>query len=481
MGCFFTPKQACFIHECALLFTSILLLIKTGTLNGLSGFSRTLSMSKILLFGAGKSATVLIDFLVQQCAEYDFSLEVVDALPEVAHQKIQDSVQRAHVNDANFIGRSFDINDSAKRLASIESADLVLSLLPPHLHAVVALDCIHLSKSLFTASYVDPAIRQHAASIEANGSLFLYEMGLDPGIDHMSLLSLLDAIRLQGGQPIRVLSHCGGLVAPESDDNPWHYKISWNPRNVVMAGKAGAQYLEKGVVIEKNHAQLFSELRTLYLRDVGEFAFYPNRDSLSYIDRYGLQGIESFQRTTLRHPDFIRGWSELIQLGMIDDERTIEWTTPVTLSQALNQCSPLSTETPPDLRAMLEWLGWSDPTTILPFQSATPAQILQFAMEQKWVLHPTDKDQVVMLHEIDYRVGPETKSMRSWLVDTGVDSVRTAMAKTVGLPLGIAAMQFLTGKWKATGLQIPTLPDIYVPVLEELKKQGIAFEESIDQ
>ena len=438
-------------------------------------------MPKILLFGAGKSATVLIDFLVQRCAAAGFSLEVVDAQPGVAQQKIQESAARARVGDHPFLGQAYDINDPNSRSTSISTADLVLSLLPPQLHAIVAADCIRYGKSLFTASYIDEAIRQQTTAIQAKGILFLYEMGLDPGIDHMSLLSLLEDIRSQGGVPTRVLSHCGGLVAPESDNNPWHYKISWNPRNVVLAGKAGAQYLEQGVVVEKNHAQLFEESRTLHLPSVGDFAFYPNRDSLSYIDRYGLQGIDSFQRTTLRHPDFMRGWSALIAMGMIDEARAIELPPGTTLSDALHQCASIPDGLSPDLRSMLAWLGWSDQSTLVPFRTGTPASILQFAMEHKWVLNPEDKDQVVMLHEIEYRIGTEKKRLRSWLVDIGEDSVRTAMAKTVGLPLGIAALQFLTGTWKASGLQIPSWPQLYKPVLKELEDYGISFREQLDQ
>lgn len=437
-------------------------------------------MPGILLFGAGKSATVLIDYLVLQCSRRGWSLEVVDAQPGIALEKLSDSCRLQGLDPSPFLGSAYDIHDAAVRRASIERATLVLSLLPPHLHAVVAADCLELGRSLFTASYVDSFIMEKAAAIEQAGLLFLYEMGLDPGIDHMSLMDLLDGIRAGGGVPTRVLSHCGGLVAPQSDDNPWHYKISWNPRNVVMAGKAGAQFLENERVVEKDHRQLFAEQRILQVSGVGEFAHYPNRDSLSYIDRYGLTGIGSFQRTTLRHPDFMRGWNELVRMGMIDEQRQIELKPDSSLATAFNRCATLPTGLPSDLQFMLEWLGWSDHQTIVPFLVCTPASLLQFAMEKKWVLHPEDKDRIVMVHEIDYRIGNEEKRLVSWLVDTGVDSLRTAMSKTVGLPIGIAAIQFLDKKWKSVGLQIPTLPHIYKPVLKELSEKGITFTERRD-
>ena len=434
-------------------------------------------MSSLLVFGAGKSATVLIDYLVEQCARMNISLEVVDAQPGVAANKLSASCEGLGISTLQCKASSYDIHSHSDREASIKRADAVISLLPPQLHAVVASDCIQHQKSLFTASYVDPFIQQQAPEIKKRGLLFLYEMGLDPGIDHMSLMELLEAIRKKGGVPIGIRSHCGGLVAPESDDNPWHYKISWNPRNVVMAGTSGARYLENGQVVDISHPRLFREKRMLILDTVGEFAFYPNRDSLSYIDRYGLQGIDSFQRTTLRHPQFMRGWSQLVELGMIDEKRIIELRPETSLASALNQCATLPDSLPDDLRDQLEWLGWSDYQTTLPFQSSTPASILQFAMEQKWVLRPEDKDQVVMVHEIEYRVDQETKRITSWMVDTGSDAVRTAMARTVGLPIGVAAIQFMEKKWSVTGLQIPTLPVIYKPVMEALRARGLVFHE----
>jgi hypothetical protein len=151
------------------------------------------------------------------------------------------------------------------------------------------------------------------------------------------------------------------------------------------------------------------------------------------------------------------------------------------LAEALKRCATIPDDVSPDLQRMLDWLGWSDQTSIIPFSTGTPASILQFAMEHKWVLSPEDKDQIVMLHEIEYRIGTEKKRLQSWLVDIGEDSARTAMAKTVGLPLGVAAIQYLTGKWKASGLQIPTLPQLYKPVLKELGDYGITFRERLDQ
>jgi len=438
-------------------------------------------MSKILLFGAGKSATVLIDFLVEQCTQRGYGLEVVDAAVGLARQKLTDSCIRARVDTTSFQAASYSIDAGADRRASIQAADLVISLLPPLLHAVVATDCLALQRSLFTASYLDEAVRSTQKEIEAKGLLFLYEMGLDPGIDHMSLMALLDRIRRGGGRPVGIRSHCGGLVAPPSDDNPWHYKISWNPRNVVMAGKAGAQYLEDGAEQTRSYSQLFGEIKEVSIPGAGPLAYYPNRDSLHYLTLYGLSGMQTFLRTTLRHPDFMRGWSVLVKMGMTDDTRRIELAPDTTLGDALDQCCRLDEALTDDLRNRLKWLGWSDQQTRVPFTTITPAQLLQFCMETKWVLRPADKDRIVMLHEIEYWQGEEKKQLKSWLIQDGEDAVRTAMAKTVGLPLGIAAIQYLDGTLRVSGLQIPTRPEIYQPVLETLKTYGIDFQESDGQ
>ncbi len=437
-------------------------------------------MSKILLFGAGKSATVLIDFLVEQCTQRGYGLEVVDAAEGLARQKLTDSCARARVDSNSFQAAAYSIDAVAHRRASIESADLVISLLPPHLHEVVATDCLALNRSLFTASYLDEAVRSAEKEIGDKGLLFLYEMGLDPGIDHMSLMALLDRIRRHGGRPIAIRSHCGGLVAPPSDDNPWHYKISWNPRNVVMAGKAGAQFLEHGVAQTRTYAQLFDQWQEVAIPGAGPLAFYHNRDSLHYISLYGLSDVQTFLRTTLRHPDFMQGWNVLVKMGMTDETRQIDLAPNTSLADALNQCCRLDEALPDDLRNRLQWLGWSDSQTKVPFTSLSPAQLLQFCMETKWVLRPDDKDRILMLHEIEYWQGEEKKRLNSWLIQDGEDAVRTAMAKTVGLPLGIAAIQYLEGSIVASGLQIPTRPEIYQPVLETLKIYGIDFLESED-
>jgi len=270
----------------------------------------------ILLFGAGKSATVLINYLKEIASQNNWNVTVADSDLRTVQKKVG-----IH---ANAKAVSIDVTDDIQRKKYIHNADLVISLMPPHLHYLIAVDCIDLKKHLLTASYVDEAIKKHANAIKENNVLFLYEMGLDPGIDHMSATQLIHSIKKQGGVITSFKSHCGGLIAPESDDNPWHYKISWNPRNIVMAGKAGAVYRENGETVTLNYEHLFSAKHNVEVPDLGWYAYYPNRDSLSYLSLYGLKDITTFVRTTLRHPDFCFGWKNIVDLKLTDEEKVYE-------------------------------------------------------------------------------------------------------------------------------------------------------------
>jgi saccharopine dehydrogenase-like NADP-dependent oxidoreductase len=498
-------------------------------------------MKTILLFGAGKSATVLIDYLLENAISGNWKIVVVDADLKLAQLKIGGSARATAV--------SFDINDTEERTKHIRHSDIVISLLPPQLHIKVAESCIEAAKNLLTASYVDEPIKELKSKIENKKLLFLYEMGLDPGIDHMSAMQLIDEIHAKGGTITSFKSHCGGLVAPESDDNPWHYKISWNPRNIIMAGKAGAHYKENGEEKRLVYDELFTADRIVDIPDIGYLSWYPNRDSLSYTALYGLQHATTFIRTTLRHPDFMYGWKNVIDLKLTDetvqyntDGKTLyqafkehmdkngfgEWLNQkltdrfaetkslmenlMKLMEAESEAAEGGEELPSafmtaDEKGNLEeiavddvknkaaafvaqkmheanltlkqlfFLGLDDKDTIVNKGHCSPADILQFAVEKKLGLRPYDKDMIVMLHEIDYTVNGQRSTVNSSLVVKGENSLRTAMAKTVGLPLGIAAKLILNGKIKLTGLHIPTAKEIYEPALKELKLYDVKFHE----
>jgi saccharopine dehydrogenase (NADP+, L-glutamate forming) len=300
-------------------------------------------------------------------------------------------------------------------------------------------------------------------------------MGLDPGIDHMSALHLIREIKAAGCDRILSFhSHTGGLVAPESDDNPWHYKISWNPRNVVLAGAAGAKFKADGRIVTRPYSDLWGGGGSVAVSGVGPLAWYPNRDSLPYIDLYGLQEADSFIRTTLRHPDFLRAWGPIVRAGLTDDKQAVH-SGARTFADWSASLLPLITA---DNRPLYEFLGLLGSES-LPAGAATSADVLQYLLENRLAMRPQDKDMIVMQHEIGFMRDGKRWMERSTLVVKGQDHLNTAMAKTVGLPLGIAARLVLEGRIDLTGLHIPIVPELYLPVLRKLEEQGIRFERSV--
>jgi saccharopine dehydrogenase-like NADP-dependent oxidoreductase len=424
-------------------------------------------MRHILLFGTGKSATVLIDYLLKNALAENWHLTVVDADLALATAKLSGSPHGTAL--------SFNINEEAARNAAIEKSDLVISMLPPALHYLVALDCIAFGKHLLTASYTDEKIKALAPEVAAKGLLFLCEMGLDPGIDHLSAMKMIHGIKEAGGHIVSFKSYCGGLIAPESDNNPWHYKISWNPRNIVAAGQSGAIYLENGAEKQVSYEALFADSKEISVSGPGQLAYYANRDSLAYIPLYGLEDCPDFLRATLRYPAFCKGWHYIAQSGLADYTDNIEsdglsyadWTNATLKGLAL----------PADVQLQWDFLGLFSQDLINKGRLSSGA-ILQSLVETKLAMLPSDKDMIVMQHEILYQQGASPlRSLTSTLVVKGDDSLRTAMAKTVGLPLGITAKLLLNGVITLRGLHIPILPEIYLPVLAELEVNGVRFTE----
>jgi saccharopine dehydrogenase-like NADP-dependent oxidoreductase len=421
-------------------------------------------MKRILLFGAGKSATSLIRYLIDVSAGRDCQLVVAESNLALAESKIAGST---HARDV-----CLDVAHEEARDALVATADIVISLLPPALHYGVAMSCLKRRKHLLTASYLDESIRALEGEIRDKGLLFLCEMGLDPGIDHMSALQLIRQIEGEDGDIRSFHSHTGGLVAPESDDNPWHYKISWNPRNVVLAGAAGARYRENNKVVTKTYADLFEQPGQVTLPGLGDLAWYPNRDSLSYIPLYGLATAETFIRTTLRYPAFCRAWGSIVRAGLTDDRQPVDTTG---LTYAEWSASLLTDAANKD---QLQFLGCFEAAAVPP-TARTSADILQHLLETRLAMQPTDKDMIVMIHELGFIRDGNPYTAKSTLVVKGEDHLHTAMARTVGLPLGIAATLVLDGRISLKGLHIPTLPAIYDPVMEELERQGIRFEHTV--
>ncbi len=425
---------------------------------------------QILLFGAGKSATVLIHYLAKICAQNQWHCTIVD---------IDEKLVRSKIGDSPFLtAKSIPIENEAERKLLIANTQLVISLLPPHLHNLVATSCLELGKHLLTASYIDDSIKILEKEILSKGLLFLGEMGLDPGIDHMSAMQLIHSIQQKGGIIDSFKSHCGGLVAPESNNNPWKYKFSWNPRNIITAGKAGAIYKENNAIKEISHHQIFQDCGSVEIPSFGTLAYYPNRDSLSYASLYGLETAATFIRTTLRYPEFCSGWQKIVEAGFTMDDELLD-TDELSFGRFLRDrlsSKKISLDTPL-LEQQFEFLGLYNNRSIHEGKKSYAA-ILQELLEEKWKLEKGDKDMIVMLHEIDYTLNNEKHQVKSSLIVKGDDESNTAMAKTVGLPLGIAAKLILENKLNLRGLHIPIVESIYKPVLEELAVEGIRFEEN---
>lgn len=441
-------------------------------------------MKKILLLGAGRSAASLIKYLCDNAAAEKWRIRIGDI--SVAH--LQPLLTAVTCVDL----LNFDVHNERQRAEEMSQADLVISLLPAAFHIKVAQECVKQHKNLITASYVTPAFKAlHQEAKEKNVTI-LMESGLDPGIDHMSAMAVIQRIKAADGNITSFKSFTGGLVAPESDTNPWQYKFTWNPRNVVLAGQGTAKYIKNGAYKYIPYHQLFRRTDNFFVEGYGHFEGYANRDSLSYREPYGLHDIPTMLRGTLRRPGYCAAWDVVVQLGLTDDSFTLEgaenmthrsfieaFLPPATLeSQSIKERLGAYAGIPADGAVMekLVWLGLFEEKPV-ELTDATPAQVLEKILKAKWTLAPGDKDMIVMQHLLEYEQSGKKHEITSTLVATGDDETHTAMAKTVGLPVGILAKLLLQGRITRRGVLIPIYTELFEPVLEELKQYGIDFVE----
>jgi saccharopine dehydrogenase-like NADP-dependent oxidoreductase len=440
-------------------------------------------MKNILLLGAGRSASSLIAYLLQHAPTENWHIRIGDIVVNHLHSLV-DELPYAEA-------LVFDVHNDAQRETEVKQADLVISLLPAVFHIEVAKECLKQEKHLITASYVTPAFLELHAEAQQKNLTILMESGLDPGIDHMSAMAAIQHIKAKGGKLTSFKSYCGGLVAPESDTNPWNYKFTWNPRNVVLAGQGIAKYIRNGEYKYIPYHQLFKRTELLYVEGYGHFEGYANRDSLSYREPYDLLDIPTMLRGTLRKPGYCAAWDVFVQLGLTDDSYTLEGSENMTYRSFFEAFLPYATngETIEQRVAnyliideqgeVMQKLAWLDLFTEKPvgLAGATPAQVLEKILKEKWQLSHGDKDMIVMQHLFEYELAGDKYEFTSSLVVKGDDEVHTAMAKTVGLPVGILAKLLLQGKISNRGIVIPTKPELYAPVLEELKSYGVNFVE----
>ncbi len=440
-------------------------------------------MKTILILGAGLSASSMIRYLLNHAEENDWMLKIVDQDIELVKRKIN--------GHPRGMALSFNALDPHERRPAIGHSDLVISMLPARFHVEVARDCIDLRVNLITPSYISPEMRALNQDAVEAGIVIMNEIGVDPGIDHMSAMRIIHAIQNKGGELLSFKSFCGGLIAPESDTNPWHYKFTWNPRNVVLAGQGGAAcFIQNGEYKYIPYNRLFGRTERFQIGEFGEFDGYANRDSLSYRETYGIETIPTIYRGTLRRPGYCQGWEVFIELGMTDDAYKMahsEQLTPRTFLNAFLPYNPhLSVEDKLKLflredrmwlYPLFESLGIFEKDEQFGFANASPAQLLEKLLVSNWKLEENDKDMLVMYHEFEFKWEDKMHKITSSMVNLGEDQTYTSMANTVGLPVAIAAKMILKDEVAEKGVTLPIHPEIYEPVLNELETFGITFEE----
>ncbi|MBQ4801806.1 saccharopine dehydrogenase NADP-binding domain-containing protein [Aquimarina sp. MMG015] len=441
-------------------------------------------MRKILVIGAGKSTAVLIKYFQDKSISENLDITIGDISLTNA--------KALAANHPNTKAITLDVFDQNSRKKAIESADIVVSMLPARFHIEVAKDCLRLEKSMVTASYVSQEMKELHEEVKKKGLIFMNEIGVDPGIDHMSAMQVIDRIRNQGGKIILFESFTGGLVAPESDTNLWNYKFTWNPRNVVVAGQGGAaEFLQEGTYKYIPYHKLFRRTEFLEVEKYGRFEAYANRNSLKYQSIYGLEDILTLYRGTIRRVGFSKAWNIFVQLGMTADDYTLTNSEHMSYRDFTNSFLAYSPTDSVELKLRhylkidQDDIIWDKLLELDIFNidkkvgipNATPAQILQKILMDKWTLDEGDKDMIVMYHKFGYELNGERKQIDATMVSIGEDQKYTSMAKTVGLPVAMATLKILNKEITSTGVQIPITEEIYAPILKELEEYGIIFNE----
>ncbi len=439
-------------------------------------------MRNVLVIGAGQSSSSLITYLLNKSHSENLHITVADISLELAKSKIQ--------NHKNGTALLLNVSNKNERKNAIENADIVISMLPANLHSKITKDCLLFEKNMVTASYISSAMNGLHRKVVKKNLIFMNEMGLDPGIDHMSAMQVIDSIREKGGKMLLFESFAGGLVAPESDTNLWNYKFTWNPRNVVLAGQGGtAKFLQEGKYKYIPYRKLFRRTEILHINSFGKFEAYANRDSLKYKSVYGLDDILTLYRGTVRRIGYSRAWNIFVQLGMTDDSYTMEDSENMTYRDFTNSFLAYNHNDSVELKLRhylkidqddILWeklieLDIFSTTKKVGLKNATPAKILEKILKDSWALKENDKDMILMQHLFGYELNGKKYQIESSMVCIGKNQTYTAMAKTVGLPVAIATIKILNGEIKTPGVQIPITKEVYEPILKELKKNGIIF------
>jgi saccharopine dehydrogenase (NADP+, L-glutamate forming) len=435
------------------------------------------AVNRVLVLGAGLVAGPLVRYL----------LGVEGFRVTVASRTLQ-RAQKLVGGAENGVALQLNVKDEATLEALIADSDLAISLLPYVHHPLVARLCVKHGRQMVTTSYVKDAMKALDGAAREVGVILLNEIGVDPGIDHMSAMQVIDRIRDEGGRLVSFTSNTGGLPAPDANDNPMGYKFSWAPRGVVLAGKNPARFLENGVVVDVPGPELFAHHWPCSIAGFGELEVYPNRDSMPYIESYGISGVRTMFRGTLRYPGWCDTMKKIVDLGLLDETERSDLG-GLTFTQFTGRLLGLGGAAtkgdlargmglPADVRPVtdLEWLGFlsDDP---LPAEATTVLDVLAARMLQKMQYAPGERDMLVMQHEFVVEYDDRTEKITSTLIDYGIPRGDSSMSRLVGLPAAIAARMILQGEIDLVGVCVPTIPAIYEPVLKELETLGVRFNE----
>lgn len=439
-------------------------------------------MKKILILGAGLVAKPLVRYLLDQP---DFEVEVASRTVSKA-VKLIDNHPRGKASELN-------LKNEEGLKDKISKADLIISMVPYTFHPIVAKYCIDYKKAMVTTSYVSEVMKNLDAEAKKAGILILNEVGLDPGIDHMEAMRIIHEVEEKGGEILSFTSYCGGLPAPEANTNPFGYKFSWSPTGVLLAGKNSAQYLKDGQQIFIRPQDLFDDYLMINIEGLGEFEGYPNRDSLPYIELYGIKSTKTMFRGTLRNKGWCSTLKKIADLGLLEEEGK-DWTgltykdflkklmnDPVEedIKKALS--AHLNIEESSDIIQRFEWLGLLSDEP-LPLEKDSPLNILGAKMLEKLQYEEGERDMIMLQHQfIASYPGDKKEKITSTLIDFGIPHGDSSMARTVGLPAAISTKLILEGKIEKTGVHIPVTPEIYIPILQELKEMDIAFKEKKEE
>ena len=439
-------------------------------------------MKNILVLGAGKSSIVLIKYLSNLSEKFNLIIKV--AALDVSYF-IDNPLN-------NVLPIELNINNDDQLNKNIMDSYLVVSMLPSFMHFKIAKICSNIGKNLITASYLTPEIKKLNSNFLKRNTFLMMEMGLDPGIDHMSAMKIIH--KLENNYELKSFeSYTGGLLTPNSKSyNPWNYKFTWNPKNVVLAGSQGATYFKNNKEVKLSYDEIFNKINLVQIPKLGVFEGYANRDSMKYIDIYNLKNIKTIFRGTLRNRGFCSAWNLLIKLGLTDDKTIIH--KPFNMTHGNFSRSKVFQNQKGEIKELLsskfnvkknsleikclDWLElFSD--KLIGTKNGTYADILLDILSKKWKIKKNETDRVIMVHRFKYLKNKRVKNLISYFYIDGKDEIETAMAQTVGLPIGIFIKLFLMNKINLKGIHLPINEEIYNPILNELNTIGINFKEVI--